>query len=124
MCPVALSSRMSSLARLPGAHKSGVPAYIGPCDPTIREYPTQGDDWFYEINAGGYRAQLHCHAGKVRVYSRTGPIRDDRGRRSCVQERDVVIDGEAVVYGSSGLPDVQQLRRELCATKSPRVLWP
>jgi bifunctional non-homologous end joining protein LigD len=35
----------------------------------------------------------------------------------------VVIDGEAVVYGSSGLPDVQQLRHELCARKSPRVLY-
>jgi bifunctional non-homologous end joining protein LigD len=39
------------------------------------------------------------------------------------KKRDVVMDGEAVVYGNAGLPDFQQLRRELGAKKSPRVLY-
>jgi bifunctional non-homologous end joining protein LigD len=70
MCPVALSSRMSSLARLPGARKSGVPAYIGPCDPTSANILRKGMTGSRTSKL--YRAQLHCHAGEVRVYSRKG----------------------------------------------------
>jgi bifunctional non-homologous end joining protein LigD len=34
-----------------------------------------------------------------------------------------IIDGEAVVYGSNGVPEVQQLRRELGGRRSPRVRY-
>src|SRR3954463_1915008 len=129
MCAVALhQSRPVSPARLPGARKAGFPPLGENCDPTIREHAPAGEHWFYEIKADGYRAQLHCHAGEVRVYSRTGlewtkQFAAIAAAGRFFKKRDVVIDGESVVYGNTGLPDFQQLRRELGPKKSPRVLY-
>src|SRR3954468_7921544 len=72
MCAVALRSRAISLSRVAGARKTAIPAYIEPCDPTLRERAPQGDEWRYEIKGDGYRAQLHLHDGAAKVYSRTG----------------------------------------------------
>jgi hypothetical protein len=58
-------------ARL-GARKAGFPAFIKPCDPSLRAHAPKGQNWFFEIKADGYRAQLHCHGGKITVFSRTG----------------------------------------------------
>ncbi|WP_439409632.1 DNA ligase D [Bradyrhizobium sp. DASA03076] len=118
MCAVALRSRSPSLARVPGARKAPSPAFIEFCDPTQRARPPDGDVWAYEIKADGYRAQLHLRPDETKVYSRTGldwtaefgPIAAAASR---LKAKSAVIDGEAVVYGSNGLPDFQQLRREL-----------
>lgn len=129
MCAVALrQSRPVSLARLSGAREARFPAFVEPCDPTIREHAPPGENWFYEIKADGYRAQLHCYGGKVRVYSRTGLEWSEQfatiaAAARFFNKRDVVIDGEAVVYGTTGRPDFQQLRRELGKKQSPRVLY-
>src|SRR4051812_24539827 len=129
MCAVALRQSLPvSPARLPGARKAGFPPFVENCDPTIREHAPAGGNWFNEIKADGYRAQLHCHAGKVRVYSRTGLEWTEQfatiaAAARFFKKRDVVIDGEAVVYGNTGLPDFQQLRRELGKKQSARVLY-
>jgi hypothetical protein len=66
-----------------GVRKSGLRAYIEPCDPSICEYPPQGDDWFYEIKADGYRRSsiaMPARSGFIRVLHRLDrPICDDRG---------------------------------------------
>jgi bifunctional non-homologous end joining protein LigD len=128
MCAVALRSSPRSVARVPGARKTAIPAYIEPCDPTLRERAPQGDKWRYEIKGDGYRAQLHLHHGAVKVYSRTGL--DWTGQFSSIasaagelKAESVIIDGEAVVYGANGVPDFQQLRRELGKRKSPRIRY-
>src|SRR3954467_4240499 len=128
MCAVALRSSPRSVARVPGARKSPIPAYIEPCDPTLRERAPRGEDWRYEIKGDGYRAQLHLHDGAIKVYSRTGL--DWTGQFSSIasaarelKAESVIIDGEAVVYGANGVPDFQQLRRELGKRKSPRVRY-
>jgi bifunctional non-homologous end joining protein LigD len=129
MCAVALRhSRPNPLARLSGAGEAPFPAFVEPCDPTIRQHAPPGEKWFYEIKADGYRAQLHCHAGKVRVYSRTGLEWTEQfstiaAAAQFFKKRDILIDGEAVVYGNTGRPDFQQLRRELGRKQSPRVLY-
>src|SRR3954447_9140876 len=128
MCAVALRSRPISLSRVAGARKAAIPHFIEPCDPTLRERAPQGGEWRYEIKGDGYRAQLHLHDGAVKVYSRTGL--DWTGQFSSIasaarelKARSAVIDGEAVVYGANGVPDFQQLRRELGKRKSPRVRY-
>ncbi|MBH5370431.1 DNA ligase D [Bradyrhizobium glycinis] len=126
MCAVAL--RQLGLSRLAGARKIPIPSYIVPCDPTLRENPPQGGGWVFEIKADGYRAQLHLQAGAATVYSRAGydwteqfsSIAAD-GRR--LRAESAIIDGEAVVYGCNGLPDFQQLRRELGAKQSRRIRY-
>jgi len=54
----------------------------------------------------------------IKVYSRTGldwtaAFASIAAAAKQLKGRSAVIDGEAVVYGSNGLPDFQQLRREL-----------
>jgi bifunctional non-homologous end joining protein LigD len=129
MSTVALRSpRTSSLARLAGARKAPFPRFIAPCDPVQHETPPVGPGWLYEIKVDGYRAQLHVHRGDVRVYSRRGldwtaqfsAIAD---AAASLTDHDLVIDGEAVVYGATGLPDFQQLRRELGEHKSGRLAY-
>src|SRR5712671_4691312 len=119
MSTVALrSSPVSSLARLRGARKAAFPRFIAP----------SGPGWLYEIKADGYRAQLHVRGGDVRVYSRRGldwtaQFSTIADAAATLADHDLVIDGEAVVYGATGLPDFQQLRRELGEHKSGRLVY-
>src|SRR5947209_9014622 len=128
MCAVALRQSRSGVSRVAGAREAPIPGFIEPCDPTLRIHPPQGDDWVYEIKADGYRAQLHLHDSDTKVYSRTGldwseqfsSIAANAGK---LKASSAIIDGEAVVYGSGGLPDFQQLRRELGPKQSKRVRY-
>jgi bifunctional non-homologous end joining protein LigD len=128
MCAVALRSSRSSVARVQGARKRAIPDYIEPCDPTLREHPPRGEDWVYEIKADGYRAQLHIRDHQAKIYSRTGYDWTEQFSSIAAAARrlrlkSAIIDGEAIVYGRNGLPDFQQLRRELGARKSHRVRY-
>ncbi|HKH00329.1 MAG TPA: DNA ligase D [Bradyrhizobium sp.] len=105
-------------AGLKGARKAEFPTFIEPCDPSLRQRAPAGDDWVYEIKADGYRAQVHVRDGNATAYSRTGL--NWTGQFSVITEaaerlavRQAVFDGEAVVYGATGVPDFQALRREL-----------
>ena len=94
----------------------------------MRERPPRGADWAYEIKADGYRAQLHLEDGDVIVYSRTGLDWSEQFSSIAAAARKLnaksaIIDGEAVVYGRGGLPDFQQLRRELGRKRSERVRY-
>src|SRR5205085_11256392 len=59
-------------AGLRGACKAEFPAFIEPCDPSLRQRAPAGDERVYEIKADGYRSQIHVQDGKVTAYSRTG----------------------------------------------------
>jgi DNA ligase D-like protein (predicted ligase) len=103
-----------------------MPGFIEPCDPTLREKPPRGEGWVYEIKADGYRAQLHFKEGRATLYSRTGLDWSDQfssiaAASHGLNAKTAVIDGEAVVYGETGLPDFQQLRRELGRRRSDRL---
>jgi bifunctional non-homologous end joining protein LigD len=130
MCAVALrrSGRAASVASLPDAPRAPFPAYIEPCDPTLATHPPRGDDWLYEIKADGYRAQVHLRHGDVTVYSRRGLNWTSQFRRiadsaKLLNAKEAVVDGEAVVIGSAGLPDFQALRRELGKHASGALLY-
>src|SRR3954464_737979 len=128
MCAVALRQSRSGVSRVHGAIKAAIPGYIEPCDPTLREKPPRGEDWVYEIKADGYRAQLHLRDGDPKVYSRTGldwteQFSSIAASADKLKANSAIIDGEAVVYGSGGLPDFQQLRRELGSKRSERLRY-
>jgi bifunctional non-homologous end joining protein LigD len=129
MCPVLLrSSGAVPVSRVRGARKTPIPRYIEPCDPTLRNHPPEGEDWRFELKADGYRAQLHVRPNDVKVYSRTGmdwtnQFSSIAAAAPQLNADTAVIDGEAVVYGKSGVPDFQQLRRELGRGKSQHVRY-
>ncbi|MGX4771107.1 DNA ligase D [Bradyrhizobium guangdongense] len=128
MCAVALRQSRSGVSRVSGACKAAIPGYVQPCDPTLRDHPPRGEGWVYEIKADGYRAQLHLQYGQVTVYSRTGldwteQFSSIAAAAGKLDVKSAIVDGEAAVYGSSGLPDFQQLRRELGRKRSDRVRY-
>src|SRR3954453_11501095 len=129
MCPVALrSSRGVSASRVRGARKAAIPGYVDPCDPTLRAHAPKGNDWRFEIKADGYRAQLHVRPDGITVYSRpgldwTGQFSSIAAAAPELKADSVVIDGEAFVYGKTGVSDFQHLRRKLGPRKSKRVRY-
>jgi bifunctional non-homologous end joining protein LigD len=128
MCAVVLRQSRFGVSRVNGAFKTSIAGYIEPCDPTLRENPPRSDGWVYEIKADGYRAQLHLHHRDALVYSRTGLDWTDQfssiaASANHLKANSVIIDDEAVVYGKGGLPDFQQLRRELGPKQSQRVRY-
>ncbi|WP_309084158.1 DNA ligase D [Chelativorans sp.] len=110
------------------AKRAPFPGFIEPCHPTLRKRPPNGNDWVHEIKIDGYRAQLHVNDGKVRVYTRTGldwterfaPIAE---AAKVLAGRQLIMDGEATVFGKTGLPDFQALRRELGKRSSTRLTF-
>ncbi|MBR0838820.1 DNA ligase D [Bradyrhizobium liaoningense] len=128
MCAVALRQFRSGVSRVAGARKAAIPGYIEPCDPTLRENPPRDEGWVYEIKADGYRAQLHLENENVKIYSRTGldwteQFSSIAAAGGELNAQSAIIDGEAVVYGRGGLPDFQQLRRELGKKRSEHVRY-
>src|SRR4051794_18621551 len=130
MCAVALKRSPRSRRRfaLPGAKPSPRPGFIAPCDPTLRECAPRGSDWLHEIKIDGYRAQLHIHDGRVRVFSRGGYDWTEQFSQiaraaETLSTGELIIDGEATVIGKTGLPDFQALRRELAKKHTDRLIY-
>jgi bifunctional non-homologous end joining protein LigD len=130
MCAVALkrSPRNRRRFAFPGAKPAPYPGFIAPCDPTLRERAPEGSDWLHEIKIDGYRAQLHIHDGRVRVFSRSGYDWTEQFSQiaraaEALSARELIIDGEATVVGKTGLPDFQALRRELAKKPSDRLIY-
>lgn len=96
--------------------------------PLLVEAPPRGDDWLFEIKYDGYRAQVVIESGKVRVFTRNGYDWTDRfgGIAKAAVDLAVesaIIDGEATVFGETGLPDIQALERELGKANSSRLVF-
>jgi bifunctional non-homologous end joining protein LigD len=94
----------------------------------LRQRAPAGEGWVYEIKVDDYRAQLHLEDTNAMVYSRTGL--NWTNQFSAIAEeakhlkvRQVVLDGEAMVYGAAGIPDFQALRRELGKKGSGRLRY-
>jgi bifunctional non-homologous end joining protein LigD len=73
-------------------------------------------------------AQLHIHGGRVTIYSRSGYNWTEQFQQIAhaaerLSAHQLIIDGEATVYGSTGLPDFQALRRELARKHSDRLVY-
>ncbi|WP_201270037.1 DNA ligase D [Sinorhizobium meliloti] len=111
-----------------GAKKATRPAFIEPCHPTLKKRPPDGPEWLHEIKFDGYRAQLHIHKSEITVYSRTGldwtkEFKPIATAAEALAGHDVIMDGEATVFGKTGLPDFQALRRELAKPASPHLTF-
>src|SRR5438094_3306164 len=95
--------------------------------------PPRGDGWLYEPKWDGFRALIRCDAGRTTVLSRS--LTD---RTACFPElkgmavdvgRDLVLDGELVVFGVEGKPDFWKMwergfrRRPVPSERRPPVTF-
>jgi bifunctional non-homologous end joining protein LigD len=130
MCAVVLRRPRNSpsSAGIPGAKRAPFPGFIAPCDPTLRDRAPDGSGWLHEIKIDGYRAQVQIHHGRITVYSRSGynwthHFQQIAHAVKALSGHDLIIDGEATVFGNTGLPDFQALRRELAKKHSDRLFY-
>ena len=48
------------------------PAFIPPCEPTLRDRLPKGEGWLYEVKFDGYRMQVHKAGPTITLYTRNG----------------------------------------------------
>ena len=113
---------------VPGAKPAPSPGFIEPCHPTLREKAPSGGRWIHEIKFDGYRTQAHLRNGQPAIYTRRGydwtlrfqPIAD---ALATLPANDLILDGEAVVADSRGVPDFGLLHADLAAGRKDRLLY-
>ena len=74
--------------------------FIPPCCPIPAKTGPIGDDWQHEVKFDGYRVQVHKTGKDVTIYSRNGLE---------LPARSVILDGEIVASGRSGVPNFARL---------------
>jgi bifunctional non-homologous end joining protein LigD len=112
---------------VPGAKPAPFPGFVEPSHPTLPEKAPSGERWVHEIKFDGYRIQAHLQAGRPAIYTRRG---HDWTRRfqtiadalAVLPAKDLILDGEAVVADSRGIPDFGLLHADLAAGRRKRLL--
>jgi bifunctional non-homologous end joining protein LigD len=122
------NARQSVVSVIPGAKPASLPGFVTPCHPTLREKAPSGERWIYEIKFDGYRTQAHLQKGRPTIYTRAGydwtlrfqPIAD---ALAALPANELILDGEAVVADSRGVPDFGLLHADLAAGRKGRLLY-
>jgi bifunctional non-homologous end joining protein LigD len=112
---------------LPGARPAPFPGFIEPAHPTLREEAPSGEHWVHEIKFDGYRAQAHLQQGRPAIYTRqaydwTLRFRTIAEALATPPTDDLILDGEAVVADSCGMPALGLLHADLAAGRKDRLL--
>ncbi|MGZ5191800.1 MAG: ATP-dependent DNA ligase [Flavisolibacter sp.] len=88
--------------------------YYKPILATLADEAFDHKDWIFELKLDGYRAVAELSKKKVKLYSRNGLSFADRYPAivAALQKisRDVVLDGEVVLFNENGHPDFQKLQ--------------
>ena len=85
------------------------PAFIPPCEPTLRDRLPKGEGWFYEVKHDGYRLQAHKADREVTLYTRSGANWTERfahvaASLASLACRSAIIDAELVHPGANRHP--------------------
>jgi bifunctional non-homologous end joining protein LigD len=112
---------------VPGARPAPSPGFIEPCRPALREEAPSGGRWIHEIKFDGYRAQAHLRTGQPAVYTRAGydwtlRFQTIADALRALPSKDLILDGEAVVADSPGVPDLGLLPADLTGSQGPAAL--
>lgn len=115
-------------ARIPGARRGILPAFVEPCLATLRAKVPAGPDWLYEIKYDGYRLQARIEGGKVSMLTRSGLDWTAKFGSLAEALRDLklgsaLVDGEVVVEDAAGVSSFSALQAELSAERSGRMLF-
>ncbi|MCV3736896.1 DNA ligase D [Rhizobium sp. TRM96647] len=116
-------------AKIEGARKARLPAFVEPSLATLAAKPPAGTRWLHEIKFDGYRLQARVEAGKAKLLTRSGLDWTDRfGKQLLSAFRDLpvgnaLIDGELVVESGSGASDFSALQADLSEGRTDRFVY-
>ncbi|UOM34472.1 DNA ligase D [Acuticoccus sp. I52.16.1] len=115
--PTAKAKRRSAAGRAAAKGESGegVPAFVAPALCASRSTPPAGD-WIAEVKYDGYRGILRAANGAVTILTRgekdwTHRFPDIAAAARPLAERDLVLDGELVVFDEDGRTSFGRLQR-------------
>jgi bifunctional non-homologous end joining protein LigD len=124
------ASQLGPLQRTgaPRRNTSPRPGFIAPCEPKLRRTPPTGDRWLSEIKHDGYRVQAHLEAGRPKLFTRRGYDWTPRfaARASALADlpaNNIVLDGEVIVQGETGVADFDALQADLASGRSERMVY-
>ncbi|RWB91165.1 MAG: DNA ligase D [Mesorhizobium sp.] len=108
--------------------QKGKLAFIEFQSPTLVARAPTDAEWLHEIKYDGYRTELVIENGQARAFTRRGYDWSHRYKRvvqaaANLPVKSAILDGEAVVLGTTGLPDFQALESELGNSNSTKVLF-
>ena len=116
-----------SSSPLPGAYQGPLPADAPLQLATLVDKPPQRAEWIHEIKYDGYRLRCAIDDGSVRLLTRAGKDWTDRfpelaEAAARLPVESALLDGEVVVFGSSGVPDFGSLQHALARKDTRRVV--
>jgi bifunctional non-homologous end joining protein LigD len=99
--------------RIEGGRK--LTSFVSPMKAQLSDLPAfDSKDWLFEIKWDGYRAIAEVSKKETRLYSRNGLTFDNAYPKVFealkAVKKDVVLDGEIVVYSEDGKPSFQKLQ--------------
>ena len=102
------------IADMPKGNKSPIPSSVSPMLCTLTKQPVTDPEYIFEIKWDGYRIVSYVNKGKVRMDSRSA-LDYTKKYPPVVQalkdlKKDIVLDGEVVVFNKEGLPDFDALQ--------------
>jgi bifunctional non-homologous end joining protein LigD len=113
---------------LTGAKPAPFPGFVESCHPSLREEAPAGTRWVHEIKFDGYRMQARLRNGRPAIYTRraydwTLRFRTIADALAALAADDLILDGEALVADSRGVPDFGPLHADLAAGRKDRLLY-
>ena len=110
-----------------GSNRNGL-AFIEPCLAQLTDEPPSSDNWVHEIKYDGYRIQAHVEHGRVKLLTRNAHDWTDKfgalGQEFAeIGVRSAIIDGEAIVQDTTGVPDFDALAREISKGCSAKIVF-
>jgi bifunctional non-homologous end joining protein LigD len=90
------------------------------------EDPPEGDRWAYELKWDGVRAMAGVEAGELTLWSRRGEPMTARypelvAIARALGDTAVLLDGEIVAFGESGVPSFQRLQKRMGLTTEATI---
>ncbi len=110
---------------LPGAAPAPHPGFVAPCEPRLRRSPPTGERWLSEIKHDGYRVQAQLEGGRARLFTRRGTPRFAAlaSALTDLPANNLVLDGEVIVQGETGVADFDALQADLASGRSERMVY-
>jgi bifunctional non-homologous end joining protein LigD len=119
---------LPDVARVRGARKKLLPAFLAPSLAQTAERPPSGAKWVHEIKHDGYRIQARIDGGTIKLMTRTGLDWTDRFASiakalGAFGLSSALVDGEIVVEDSAGIARFGLLQADLSAGRQDRFVY-
>jgi bifunctional non-homologous end joining protein LigD len=116
------------VAKIRGAQKKLLPAFLEPSLAAFTERAPSGPKWVHEIKYDGYRTQARIDGGKVQLLTRKGLDWTKRFQSIATALKALPLgsawlDGEIVVEDSGGISSFNALQADLSAGRQDRLIY-